>query len=441
MTANALVDPFGLVGTTLDAEHRVDKIIGEGGFGVVYRGWHLPLEQPIAIKALKVMGQIDERSVQDALFAKFREEAKLLYTLSQSSLHIVRSIDFGAVTTPTGHWAPYMVLEWLEGRSLSDDLEDRRRRGLRGRTLEETLAILGSAAEGLGVAHKQRVAHRDVKPGNFFLLRDQQLKVLDFGIAKILRDGDEGGTKSPFSSFTWLYAAPEQLDPRVGQTGLATDVYSFALVLTEMLTDRSPSDGHDVVSLLKASTDPTIRPTPRQRGAQVPDNVEVVCRRALAVDPKARFQSMAELWTALTAAAQGRPVEVGRTSSPSMDPNGARVSSGLPQTGQPHRSSMVGPPTPPVHLLQGQAPMTGMPMTAMPHSPVPPTQPSAYAPQIATTVPYGPGPVGPPPGMMARPRPVAPPRPSSAPMIVAILAIILGLLFVATCAGIHAACR
>jgi len=91
----------------------------------------------------------------------------------------------------------------------------------------------------------------------------------------------------------------EQLDPRVGQSGLATDVYSFALLLTELLTDRVPTEGRDVVALLKAANRSDGRPTPRQRGANVPDGIEVVCRRALAVDPKVRYASIAELWAAL----------------------------------------------------------------------------------------------------------------------------------------------
>ena len=140
--------------------------------------------------------------------------------------------------------------------------------------------------------------------------------MLDFGIAKIIRDGEGPGTRSPFASFTWLYAAPEQLDPRIGQSGLATDVYSFALLLAELLTDRVPTEGRDVVSLLQAATDPTVRPTPRQRGANVPDAIEVACRRALAVDPKARFATIGELWAALSAARRPTlPPSVGAASN------------------------------------------------------------------------------------------------------------------------------
>src|SRR5690606_6093719 len=177
-----------------------DAVIGEGGFGVVYRGIHLGLEQPIAIKVLKGL-ELEDRRMQDALFAKFKDEAKLLYTLSQQSLTIVRSMDFGALTTPSGAWAPFMVLEWLEGRSLAEDLQARRNRGMRGRSIEEAFAILEPAAQGLSVAHSQRVAHRDIKPANFFLLdtaHGPRLKVLDFGIAKMMKEGEQAGTRGTF---------------------------------------------------------------------------------------------------------------------------------------------------------------------------------------------------------------------------------------------------
>ena len=117
MAANALRDPFSLVGTVLKNEHRVDAVVGEGGFGVVYRGLHLGLEQPIAIKVLKGL-ELEDRRMQETLFAKFKDEAKLLYTLSQESLSIVRSIDFDHMVTPSGAWAPFMVLEWLPERPL-----------------------------------------------------------------------------------------------------------------------------------------------------------------------------------------------------------------------------------------------------------------------------------------------------------------------------------
>ncbi len=297
-------DPLGLVGVTLDGQFDVGDVVGEGGFGVVYKGRHRGLEQPVAIKVLKVLS-VDDQRMQEDLFAKFREEARLLYTLSQESLNIVRAIHYGSVTTPSGLWAPYMVLEWLEGRSLAEDVVARRQRGMRGRSVAETLDLLEPVAAGLSVAHARKVAHRDIKPANVFLARAEQgqrVKVLDFGIAKLVQEGETSGTRSALGAFTWLYAAPEQIDPRVGPTGLATDVYAFALLATELLTDREPVDAKDVITIMRASQDPLVRPTPRQRGAAVPDDLEIVLRRALAIDPRARFQTIQELWTALAKA-------------------------------------------------------------------------------------------------------------------------------------------
>jgi serine/threonine protein kinase len=391
VSQQAIADPFGLVGKTLDGQFRIERVIGEGGFGVVYKAQHLSLGQPVAVKALKIFAE--DAKVQETLLARFREEARLLYTLSQSTLQIVRSLDFGGVETASGAWAPYMVLEWLEGRTIAQDLEQRRARGMRGRTLEEALALLEPAAEGLRVAHEHRVAHRDVKPANFFIVNSAgkpNVKVLDFGIAKILREDDKGATKGTLASFTYLYAAPEQLDPRRGATGLATDVYAFALVLTELLTDRPPVDARDVVTLLKTVSDPTVRPTPRVRGGNVPDAVEAVCRRALAVEPSARYQSIGELWTALKDA-------VDRAKAPSSGDVGSTRRSGSPPFMTPPPGSMpvaqppsygavpamTHAPSMPQHApsmpQQTQQPYAN-PQPMMPYPQSPPRQPMRYWP-------------------------------------------------------------
>jgi eukaryotic-like serine/threonine-protein kinase len=432
VTASTLRDPFGLVGSTLDGQYRVDAPVGEGGFGVVYRGWHVSLDQPIAIKALKILDADDPR-FQAELLGRFREEAKLLYTLSQASLNIVRSIDFGAVTTRSNLWAPYMVLEWLEGRSLAQDLDARRARGLRGRTLEESLELLAPVAEGLAVAHERRVAHRDVKPGNVFLVEGgasgPRVKVLDFGIAKILADDESGGTRSKFASFTWAYAAPEQLDPRLGQTGLATDVYSFALVLTELLTDREPIEARDVVTLMKAANDPLLRPTPRTRGAEVPDAVEHACRRALAVDPRARFATISELWRALERARSGRvrTSSLPRMTGPSASVTGSAAFAST-QAAPPGAYAPPGGHAPsggyaPAHPVT-PGPMVAAPPVITPHGL--PAYPAAPAPMVPT-------------GRGHRPAPM-PTGSGEATIIVTVVCFVLALLLAGSCALVHAAC-
>jgi serine/threonine-protein kinase len=311
--AGASFDPFTLTGQILDGQYRVDAVVGEGGYGVVYRGWHLVFEQPIAIKALK-MPEVHDAETRIDILTRFREEAKLCYVLSQASLAIVRCIGYGALVTPSQTWAPYLVLEWLEGRALSEDLDERRRRGFSGRTLAETIDLLAPAAQGLGYAHSQRVAHRDVKPANVFLVKDPKrpgttaAKLLDFGIAKVMgvdaTAANAAKTRGAFSAFTPFYAAPEQLDPRLGPTGPWTDVYGFARVLVEVLSGRAPSDRSDVIRVVARATDPTHRPTPRTEGVPVPDAVEAAFARALAVDPKARYGTVTAFWQDLTEGAR-----------------------------------------------------------------------------------------------------------------------------------------
>ncbi|MBX3210685.1 MAG: protein kinase [Labilithrix sp.] len=444
-----LQDPFGLSGTLLDGQYRVDEVVGEGGFGVVYRGRHLSLDQPIAIKVLKGLDGGDVR-INALVLEKFRAEARLLYTLSQSSLHIVRALDFGAATMPSGAWAPFMVLEWLEGRSLAEDLAERQRRGARGRSLDEALAIIEPIVDGLAAAHQQKVAHRDVKPANVFLLASPpgrpgpQLKVLDFGIAKIMQDGESVGTKGTFASFTWLYAAPEQLEPRRGATGLATDVYALALVLTELLTDRSPIDDRDVVGIMKAATDPDRRPTPRSRGANVPDEIEAVCQRALALDPESRFPSVMELWDALVAARTS--ASAGSTMKPpAVAPHGAATALLTPLS---RASASVGaiaasPPIgtrPPGQLAPSALFASPPPGTSPPASPPPGTSPPASPPRVVAPYAASPPPGSLPPGQRPRRNPARADG-SSPVVVVTIILFVLTVLFAFSYAAIQGACN
>ena len=184
-------DFFGFVGELIEPQYRVDDVIGEGGFSVVYRGHHLGLDEPVAIKCLKIPAGLTPGMV-DAVVERFQAESRIMYRLSQGNLNIVRSISSGtAKSKVTGVLVPYMVLEWLEGVSLFQDLRDRRSRQLVGRTLQETIRLLDPAATALDYAHSQGVVHRDLKPGNIFLAETRdgtRSKVLDFGLAKVLTD-------------------------------------------------------------------------------------------------------------------------------------------------------------------------------------------------------------------------------------------------------------
>ncbi|WP_437542415.1 bifunctional serine/threonine-protein kinase/formylglycine-generating enzyme family protein [Sorangium sp. So ce367] len=302
-------DPFGWVGATIGGKYRLDAVVGEGGFGVVYRGQHLGFDEPVAVKCLKLLGSLapaERASFQRMLL----DEGRLLHRLSRASAGIVQALDTGAAVSPSGEWTPYLVLEWLHGVPLDREIAERRARGEAARPLAEAVALLAPAAYALDVAHAQGVAHRDVKPANLFLAEiggRRTMKVLDFGIAKVLGELSSmtqamAETGSALRAFTVHYGAPEQFHHRFGATGPWTDVFALALVLIEVASGNRALLGSDVTQLYIAATDPAFRPSLRGAGVSAPDAVEAVVSRALAIDPRERYRTAGELWGALEAA-------------------------------------------------------------------------------------------------------------------------------------------
>ncbi len=297
-------DPFGLVGQTLDGQFRVDKYVGEGGFSVVYKGHHVGLDAPVALKCLKLPSAL-QASLVDSFVQRFRDESRLYYQLSQGNLSIVRSISSGTTTIPaTGAVLPYMVLEWLEGRSLAQDFELRRTTGLEGRTLDDAFELFSGAADGLGYAHAQGVVHRDMNPGNIFIIEEKgqtKTKVLDFGVAKILRDhtlelGARAQTLGSIRIFAPAYGAPEQFDDRVGEVGPWTDIYGFSLMLLESMMGEPVTHGEHIGDFARGALDEERRPTPRTLGLTVPDEIEQVFVRSFKINPKERWQNAQDFW-------------------------------------------------------------------------------------------------------------------------------------------------
>jgi eukaryotic-like serine/threonine-protein kinase len=303
-------DPFGLVGQVLDGQFRVDEMIGEGGFSAVYRGHHQGLNEPIAIKCLKLPVSLPS-SLVDTFVQRFRDESRILYRLSQGNLNVVRSIAAGTTqASATGALVPYMVLEWLEGRTVQSDFTVRRAASATGRSLDDVLKLFATAADGLAYAHAQGVVHRDLNPGNLFLASTHQgvkMKVLDFGVAKLVHDGalnlgPRSHTVGQIKIFAPAYGAPEQFDDRIGAVSAASDVYAFALVLLEALRDRTVVEGTHLGEFAQRTTDPSLRPTPRSLGLDVTDEVEQAFARATTLDPAERWRSAADFWQSLTIA-------------------------------------------------------------------------------------------------------------------------------------------
>lgn len=305
-------DPLHIVGQTVAEKYRVEKLVGEGGFAVVYRAQHAIWNKPVAIKFFNGLANVspDQR---DQFQQAFIQEGALLTELSSQTAAIVQARDVGTYISPDGNWMPFMVLEWLEGRSLEALLEDERQRRAPPWSLESTLQLLGQAAMALDVAHGRGIAHRDVKPANLFVLGDEPrtratLKVLDFGVAKMVTDNTQlqaalARTGMNLTSFTPQYAAPEQFSRHLGATGPWTDVFALALVAVEMLTGRSALDGEDVVQLAVSASSPERRPSPRTLGATVSDAVEAVFQKALAIKPTERYARAGEFLNELLNAA------------------------------------------------------------------------------------------------------------------------------------------
>jgi serine/threonine-protein kinase len=292
-------DPFDLCGTTIDGKYRVLSVVGQGGFGVVYKGVHAGFEAPVAVKCLKLPPHFD-LAAQEALVRQLREEGRMLMRLSQRTPGILQALDVGSFTTPGGARVPYLVLEWLEGRTLADEIRARHTR-----SLGEAVAFLDPAARALSVAHEEKIAHRDIKPENMFCIVSggrPTIKILDFGIAKLLGDAaspTSGTAIGGPSMFTPTYAAPEQFDKKRGATGPWTDVFAFALVLVEMVTGRPALEGDGIFALYHASSNPAERPTLRARGALAPEVVDRVIEKALHPEPARRFPDMGSFWQAL----------------------------------------------------------------------------------------------------------------------------------------------
>jgi serine/threonine-protein kinase len=324
----AVADPFGLTGQIIDGQLRVGEAIGEGGFSIVYKGEHIGLGEPVAIKCLKLPRKLEPKLV-DAFGKRFRDEGRLLYRLSQGSLYIARSITSGTCIAPTtGMLVPYMALEWLDGHSLVTEFKERRARGRMPLSLDEAVKLFEPAVQALAYAHSQGVVHRDVKPGNLIYTQTREgakLKVLDFGLAKIFNDEAIGmqpsvQTQGNFFMCSPSYGAPEQFDPKLGQVGPWTDVYAMALVFTESLADRKARHAESMAEGALLALNPATKPTPRTIGVRVPDAVEAVIARAVAMRPQDRWASCGEFWSALKEAVRAAPRDESELARTVMDP-------------------------------------------------------------------------------------------------------------------------
>lgn len=403
-------DPFDLVGDVLDGQFRVDQYAGEGDLSVVYRGHHLGVDAPVAIKCLNLPQTLDPKLLEPFL-ASFREGARLHYRLAQGNLHIAQSIAFGSTLAPrTGGTIPYLVREWLDGCSLAADFAARTKRRAPKRTVVEVLELLETAADALSYAHAQGVAHHSINPRNLFLTstaRGVLVKLLDFGVARVLNehsvsvradalDAPQVGLRIMFPT----YAAPEQLDRQFALGGASgggatTDVYSFALVVYEALAGKpvlpASSQAADVLRTFR----PGERPSARALGIVLRPEVEAVLDRALALDPNLRPANAGEFWRELKeAATAGAPASVSLAPAATKRPS---TSIRLPAIPRPTHA-------PAATTLERQPPVL-----------LPSLTPAPAAASVPAAPPVAPPPPAPPPPPAAREVPAVQ-EPAAAPL-------------------------
>ncbi|MEO8876841.1 MAG: protein kinase, partial [Polyangiaceae bacterium] len=318
-------DPLGLSGQILHEQFRVGELAEDSARASLYKGAHVGSDVPVALKFLKV----PEGGDHEALVRRFRHESRLHYALAQASPHVVRMFASGSIIAPgKTELMPFNVLEWLRGKTLASDFAERRAHWGKGRTVEETIALLDPAAEALATAHLHNVIHREVTPANLFLSEAHEaptMKVLDFGYAtlhgEMLNDLQRAQTIDLGPLPSPIYAAPEQFSRDAGEVGPSTDIYSLMMIFMEALRDRPVMD--DTGSPLAVRVlDAKNRPTPRSLGIKIGASLELVICEAIAVKTAHRPQDLAEFWVNLKRAALKDARSVSISSPPSLHARG-----------------------------------------------------------------------------------------------------------------------
>jgi eukaryotic-like serine/threonine-protein kinase len=314
--------PFALEGTVFDGRFRIEERIAEGGFAIVYKAYQVALDRWVALKVLKAPRGHDE--VARAEFReKFASEARTIARLQHP--HIVEVYDFSVATLPSGEPAPWMALQWLEGETLATHLGLRNKAGQSGLPPREAVDFFRPAIQALAHAHKQGIVHRDIKPANIMVTKTPggpSLRVLDFGISKIMADDQApttGQTRTESApAFSPAYAAPEQVT--FSRTGPWTDVHALGLILTELMTDAPPFSDPDPEAHMFEQVMAPRRPTPASKGRNV-GPFEPIIGKALALSPRDRWRNAGELLEALESALAGGTADSAATQATAGPPS------------------------------------------------------------------------------------------------------------------------
>ncbi len=277
-------------------QYQIQEVIGSGGMATVYKARHTRLERTVAIKVMHPQYLADEQ-----FQTRFEREARVIARLEHPN--IVTVYDYNEFERQ-----PYLVIKYIEGHTLKQVI----RQG--ALSLPDILQVMNGVASGLDYAHQEGVLHRDVKPSNIILADDGTPYVTDFGLARIAQIG-ESTLSADVMLGTPQYISPEQArgDQNIDHH---TDLYSFAIILYELLVGRVPFAGDSAYATVHEQiyVDP---PRPSQFDPEITPPVEAVLLKALSKNPQQRYHSARELMQALEDALNASGLH-------SLDPNRVR---------------------------------------------------------------------------------------------------------------------
>jgi serine/threonine-protein kinase len=277
------------VGDLLAGKYRVERVLGQGGMGVVVAAWHIELEQRVAVKFLLPQFATDLGASE-----RFRREARAAVKLKNQ--HVARVIDVGTMDDD----APYMVMEFLDGHDLQSEMETQ---GCFG--VEVGVEFVLQACLAMSEAHAKGLIHRDLKPANLFRTTGTDgsnlVKVLDFGISKSMTGSGSNGqlslTRTAAMMGSPLYMSPEQLES-ARDVDERTDIWSLGVILFELVTGCVPFTGDSLPQLVRSVLQGKF-PAAHELQPGIPEGLSEVIARCLRHDKFERFANVAELASAL----------------------------------------------------------------------------------------------------------------------------------------------
>ncbi|MCG8420401.1 MAG: protein kinase [Proteobacteria bacterium] len=277
-------------------EYHIVSKLGEGAFGTVYKAVQPLIGKEVAIKVLK-----RQFASNPEIVSRFIAEARAVNQIQHR--HIVDIFSFG--TLDDGR--QYYVMSYLAGQTLKDLLANRGRL-----PVAVALPILRAVAEAVDAAHKSGIAHRDLKPENVFVTKDGDVKLLDFGVAKLMTGDSQHKTRTGAMIGTPQYMAPEQCSGR--EVDHRADIYAFGVMTFQLLTGRVPFTGRDIMDLLfkHYSQEP---PSPSQTYSELPGSFDEPILHMLKKQAADRPATLSEAIEAVASAAERANIEVPRPTS------------------------------------------------------------------------------------------------------------------------------